>query len=93
LGALGAGEGGDDAGEIELDDGAVLDRLGLVAPEALELVVLLDGGDEGLVAAGEAEVLEGLIVDGEEADGGAVLGAMLAMVARSARGSSSRPGP
>ena len=42
--------------------------------EALLAEVGFDEGDVGFVAAGEAEVLEGLLVDGEDAAGGAVLG-------------------
>ena len=48
--------------------------LGVVAPEALGFVVLFDGGDEFFVAAAGVHVGEGLLIDGEEADGGAVFG-------------------
>ena len=52
----------------------VTHRARLVTPQALLAVVLLDGVDELLVTPGEPEVLHGLLVHREEADGGAVLG-------------------
>ena len=40
----------------------------------MELVVLLDGFDEIVIASGEAQVFDGLLIDREEPNGGAVLG-------------------
>ena len=75
LRALGAGDAGLDGGEIEREGCGVLGfgRVGGVE-EALLLVVGLDERDVLFAAAGEAEVAQGLGVDGEDAAGGAVLG-------------------
>ena len=45
----------------------------VVTPHALELVVLLDGLDQRIVASGEPQVLCGLLIDREEPNCGAVL--------------------
>ena len=41
---------------------------GVVTPQALLPVVLLDGVDQLVVATGETQVTEHLVVDGEESD-------------------------
>jgi hypothetical protein len=63
-----------DRGQIQVELGGVLDRLAVVTPQPLGLVVLLDRVDQLVVAAGHLQVLEDLVVDREEADRGAVLG-------------------
>ena len=73
LRALRAGDGGDDRGEVELQ---LLGEVGLggrVEPEALLLGVRLDERDLLLVAAGQPQVLQGLVVDREDRGGGAEL--------------------
>src|ERR1019366_5583551 len=75
LRALGAGYGGVYRGEVEREGGGVHGFGGAGGvEEALLAEVGLDEGDVGFGAAGEAEVLEGLVIDGEDAAGGAVLG-------------------
>jgi hypothetical protein len=59
--------------EIELDDLRVLRFLRLVVPEPVLLAIRFDERDPLLVAAGQAQVLERLVVDREEAAGRAVL--------------------
>ena len=78
LGALGPGERGHDRGEVELEPLGVA-RLGVgVVPEALLLGVRLDQRDLLRRAAGELEVLRGLLVDREDRDRGAELRAHVA---------------
>ena len=70
-----AGQGGLDGGEVELEGVAELRLGGLGTDEdALLLAIGLDERDDLLGAAGEGQVRERLLVDREEADGGAVLG-------------------
>ena len=57
-GRFGPGEGGLDGRHVEFEVRAVDDLADVVAPHALHLVVLLDGLDQLLGAAGEAHVLE-----------------------------------
>ena len=66
---------GSTVAEVEREGGGVggLGGVGRVE-EALGAHVGFDEGDVGFAAAGEAEVAEGLGVDGEDAAGGAVLG-------------------
>ena len=66
-------ERGTDAGHVDLEDVGVarLDRV--VAPQALQLRVLLDGPTELRIATGQLHVADGLLVDREQADGRAVL--------------------
>jgi hypothetical protein len=75
LRALRSGDAGHDAGEIELEEVGVV-ALALVgdAKKALGLVVVLHGGAKLFAAAGAAEVVDGLVVDGEEAHRRAVFG-------------------
>ncbi len=70
LGALGTGQGGLHFAEIEFQRGGEqrVRRAG-VAPHALRLAVGLDQRDALFVAAGQAQVVEGDLVDGEEAAG------------------------
>ncbi len=73
LRALRAGDRGDDRGEVELQ---LLGEVGLggrVEPEALLLGVRLDERDLLLVTAGQAQVLQGLVVDREDRGGGTEL--------------------
>ena len=75
LRALGAGDGGLYGGEIEREGGGVFGFGGFGGvEEALFAEVGFDEGDVGFGAAGEAEIFEGFVVDGEDAAGGAVLG-------------------
>lgn len=72
-GRFGPADGGDDRGEVELQ---LLGEVGLggrVEPEALLLGVRLDERDLLGVAAGQAQVLQGLVVDREDRGGGAEL--------------------
>ena len=75
LGPARAREARDDGAHVELEQRGVA-RLGRAvdAPQALLLGVGLDQGDARLVPAGQAQVVEGAVVDREEAAGGAVLG-------------------
>ena len=74
LGPAGPRERGLDRAEVELDHlGVVRLVLGLV-PERVLLAVRLDEGEPLLVAAGQPQVLERLVVDREEAARRAVLG-------------------
>src|SRR5438309_3546931 len=72
-----------------------VDRLGGLGrmEEALLLHVGLDQLHVLGRAARELEIAQGLLIDRENADGGAVLGAMFPIVARSASGSVDTPGP
>src|SRR5262249_32259941 len=73
LRALRAGDRRDDRGQVQLELlGEV--RLGLrVQPEALLLGVGLDQRDLLVAAAGQAQVVQGLVVDREDRGGGAEL--------------------
>ncbi len=62
-----------DGREVELDDLRVRRLLGRIVPEGVLLAVGLDEREPLGRAPGEAQVLERLVVDGEEATGGAVL--------------------
>ena len=75
LGAPGAGNGGFYGGEVEGEGGGIL-GFGRVRrmEEPLLAEIGFDEGDMVFGAAGEAEVLQGLVVDGEDAAGGAVFG-------------------
>ena len=75
LRALRAGERGPDLAHVELQRVGE-DRVGGVgvAPHALRLGVGLDQGDPVVGAAGDLQEVDGLLVDREEAAGGAVLG-------------------
>jgi hypothetical protein len=75
LRALGSGDAGDDAGEIELEEIGVI-ALALVgdAEKALGLVVVFHGGAKLFAATGAAEVVDRLGIDGEEAHRRAVFG-------------------
>ncbi len=78
LRALGTGERGDDGRHVELELLGEA-RLGVrVVPEALLLGVGLDQRELLLGAAGELEVLGGLVVDREDRDGRAELRAHVA---------------
>lgn len=73
LRALGSGDGGDHGGEVEGKVIGVVDVAFLWdAPQFLGAKVVFDGAAKFLAAAGAAEVVDGLVVDGEEAHGGAV---------------------
>ena len=75
LWTLGAGHRGFYRGEIKRERGGVLGLRGVCGvEEALLAHIGLDQRDVLVGAAGEAEVLKGLVVDGEDAAGGAVLG-------------------
>ncbi len=75
LRALGARHGGLDLAEVELDHVGERRLRGRPrAEEALLLAVALDEADLPLVAAGEPQVAQRLVVHGEEAHGRAVLG-------------------
>jgi hypothetical protein len=76
VGFLGAGDGGDDGGEVEFHDHARIRRLGraLFEEQALHAAVAFDEGAVGGGASGHAQVGDGFGVDGEEAGGGAVFG-------------------
>ena len=79
LRALGAGDAGLDRREVELDAGAVVElAVGRHAEHVLGDVILAHGIDLGLAAAGVVQVGAGLLVDREEAHGGAVLGGHVA---------------
>ena len=79
LRALRAGDGRLDGAEVELESVGVLGVGRLVgAVQALLLGVGLNEGDLVVGTAGEAEVLDRLVVDRENADGGAELGAHVA---------------
>ena len=78
LGALGSGERRDDRGDVELELLGVA-RLGVrVVPEPLLLGVGLDERELLLGTAGQAEVVDGLLVDREDRDGRAELRAHVA---------------
>ena len=78
LRTLGTGDRRHDGGEVELEVLGVA-RLGLgVVPQALRLGVGLDERDLLGAAAGQLHVGGGLLVDREDRDGGAVLGAHVA---------------
>ena len=78
LRSLRAGDRGDDGREVEFEVLAE-DRLLLgVVPERLQLGVLLDERDLLVAAAGEAQVVEGDLVDREHRGGRAELGAHVA---------------
>ena len=74
LRALRAGDGRDDGGQVQLE---VLGVLGLLCvllqPHALCLGVRLDAVDVLLGAAGQVQVVDGLLVDREDRTGGAEL--------------------
>ena len=78
LGALRAGDGWHDGGEVELEVLAEhrLDRR--VVPQLLQLRVGLDEGDLLVAAAGEAQVVERDLIDREHRGGRAELGAHVA---------------
>ena len=78
LRALRAGDRGHDRGEVELELLREARLGGRVVPEALLLGVLLHQRQLLLGAAGELEVVDGLLVDREDRDGGAELGAHVA---------------
>ena len=61
-------------GEVELDDLRVLGRVIGVVPERVLLAVRLDECEPFLVASRQPQVLQRLVVHGEEAAGRAVLG-------------------
>ena len=65
-------EAGDDRSKINVDDCGVSDLGGVLAPQHIGLAVLLNRLDELFAATREAHVIERVIVDREEADGGAV---------------------
>jgi len=91
VGLLVTGEAGLDGAEVELD---FLGELRIVlAEETLRLEILLGQFDVVVVAAGQLEVVERRVVDREHADRRSLLGAMLAIVARSATESWETPGP
>ena len=73
LRALGPGQAGLDGSQIQLQgvgkDGI---RRGLIAPHALGLGIGLHQGDALRVAAGKVQVAQGLLIDREDAAGGAV---------------------
>jgi hypothetical protein len=75
---LGAGQGRDDGGEVELEPLGVARLGGGVVPEPLLLGVGLDQRELLLGAAGQLEVVEGLLVDREDCDRGAELRAHVA---------------
>lgn len=93
LGTLGAGQRRHDGREVELELLGEARLGGRVVPEALLLGVGLDQRELLVAAAGELEVLDGLLVDREDRDRGAELRLMLPMVARLASGSAETPGP
>ena len=68
-----AGHAGHDRGQVQLEGLVELRRGAGIAPQALLLGVGLDEG-HAIVAAGQAQVGQRLVVDGEDAGGGAVLG-------------------
>ncbi len=74
LGTLGSSERGLHLAQVEPERGGVLDLVAIAAPQALQLGVLLDQVDELGGAARELQVIERLLVHGEEAHRGAVLG-------------------
>ena len=75
MGTLGTGDGGDDGREVEGKVIGVVDIAFLRdTPHFLGLEVVLDSAAEFLGTAGAAEVVDGLVIDGEEAHGGAVFG-------------------
>jgi hypothetical protein len=78
LGPLRAGQRRLDRGQVEFESLRVrrLDRL--VVPEVVLLGVRLDQGDVPVLAAGEAQVAQRLLVDREDRAGRAVLGAHVA---------------
>ena len=71
LRALRPGQRGLHGGEVELQRVGE-DRVGRGAPQALRLGIGLDQLDALLVTAGQAQIVERDLVDGEEAAGGAV---------------------
>src|ERR1017187_7402105 len=75
LGAPGAGNGGFYGGEVERKGGGIL-GFGSVGgvEQPLLAEIGFDEGDMFFGAAGEAEILEGFVVDREDAAGGAVFG-------------------
>ena len=73
LRALGAGQGWHHRGQVQFHGLRVIDAAGLGhAVQALRLEVGLERLDLGIGAAGALEVVDGLVVDREEAHGGAV---------------------
>ena len=78
LRALGAGDRRDHLGEVELQLLGEARLLLGVVPQALGLGVGLGQRDLLLATTGELHVLGGLVVDREDRDGGAVLGAHVA---------------
>src|SRR6185437_1134047 len=67
------GERGLDVAEVELDNLRVPRVLAGLVPEEVLVAVRLDERDALLGAAGEAQVVDRRLVDGEEATRGAVL--------------------
>ena len=71
---FGAGHAGLNVTEIELDGGGVLRIVGFGRGEEIRFCVGFHQGDGLFGAAGSPEVVESLVVDGEEAACGAVFG-------------------
>ncbi len=78
LRALRAGDRRNNRGQVQLEVLGELDLLGRIVPEALFLRVGLHEGDVLVGPAGEAQVVEGDVVDREHRGGGAELGAHVA---------------
>ncbi len=78
LRALGAGDRRDDRGQVQLEPLGVARLGGRVVPEALLLGVRLDQRELLVGTAGQLEVLDRLLVDREDRDGRAELGAHVA---------------
>ena len=69
-----AGDGAADGGQVESQVAGIFSAGQVVGPQALGVSVGFDAGDQLGAAAGEAQVSEGLLVDGKERGGGAEFG-------------------
>ena len=67
-----ASETGDDRSKININDCGVRDLGGVLTPQHVGLAILLHRLDEIFAATREAHVIKRVIVDREEANGGAV---------------------
>ena len=73
VGVGGSGQGAGDGAEVEAEHPLVLDLAQIIGPEAAVLGVGLDQGDLRILPPREAQVGEGLLVDGKHRSRGAVL--------------------
>ena len=93
LGPFGAGDRRLDGAQVQFDGLRVRRFVVWLVPQALFLGVGLDQLDLVFGSAGQPQVVQGDVVDGEDGDVAPYSGLMLPMVARLASGTLATPGP